>query len=158
MIEDAITAFVPKDQPLRDEVLNSLMEVLKLKQTEEADDSEKLVAVISAVTLKAVQRENPVAGRVTIDETLDLIKARLAPRPPPPSTSACLPALTTSPPHAPPPPPPSSSACLPALITPRPSPSSCLHLRMPPRPHHSSTPRPSPSSLHLRVPPGNHHS
>ncbi|KAL1496731.1 hypothetical protein AB1Y20_014324 [Prymnesium parvum] len=83
-IEDAITAFVPKDQPLRDEVLNSLMEVLKLEQTEEADDSEKLVAVISAVTLKAVQRENQtgrrsvsVAGRVTIDETLDLIKIAL---------------------------------------------------------------------------------
>ena len=42
-----------------------------------------MMAVVSAVTLKAVQRENKtgrrsvsVAGRVTVDETLDLIKAR----------------------------------------------------------------------------------
>jgi len=55
--------------------------VLKLQVGPEADDSDKMMAVISAVTLKAVQRENKtgrrsvsVAGRVTIDETLDLIK------------------------------------------------------------------------------------
>jgi len=80
-IEDEITGFVPTDQPLRDEVLSVLVQILKLGVPPDADDNDKLMAVISAVTLKAVQRENTtgrrsvsVAGRVTIDETLDLIK------------------------------------------------------------------------------------
>ena len=49
-----------------------------------SEDSDKLMAIMSAVSLRSVQRENTtgrrsvsVAGRVTIDETLDLIKVRL---------------------------------------------------------------------------------
>jgi len=82
-MEDAVMLFVPTDQPLRDEVLNTLVKLLKLEVGANADDSDKLMAVISAVTLKAVQKENntrrsvSVAGRVTIDETHDLIKVVL---------------------------------------------------------------------------------
>ena len=120
-IEDAITAFVPPDQPMRDEYLDQLVKVgravlqllicvplrtgslarqtltpveyqvcsvvsaqiLKLNMGGSEEDADKLMAVISAVTLRIVQRENATgrrsvshAGRVTVDETLDLIKVR----------------------------------------------------------------------------------
>uniref|UniRef100_A0A7S3AFE2 Uncharacterized protein n=1 Tax=Haptolina ericina TaxID=156174 RepID=A0A7S3AFE2_9EUKA len=80
-IEDAITAFVPPDQPMRDEYLDQLVKILKLNMGGSEEDADKLMAVISAVTLRIVQRENATgrrsvshAGRVTVDETLDLIK------------------------------------------------------------------------------------
>jgi len=80
-IDEAINTFVPHDQPLRDETLDILCKMLKIDETTVADDNEKLMAINAAVSLRVVQKENQtdrrsmsVAGRVTIDDTLDLIK------------------------------------------------------------------------------------
>ena len=108
-IEDAVIAFVPGDEPQRSAVLSALAKVpavppacpgrattptarlaqmLNVEVSDQAEDGEKIAAVVSSATLRAVQNESShratvsmsMAGqqrRVTIDDTLDLVKVVL---------------------------------------------------------------------------------
>jgi len=79
-VDSSVNSFVPTSEPQRAETLLMLMQMMKLVQPETSPDSEEMVElIIHAVTLKIVQQENNVgrrsiSRRITVDETLDLVK------------------------------------------------------------------------------------
>jgi len=78
-IEDAVQAFLPKDQPLRDETIHTLGEMMKVDLSKMSEDGELVNAIVSAATLRVVQQSQRAsfAGanhRMSADDTLDIIK------------------------------------------------------------------------------------
>ena len=84
-IEDAVMAFIPKDQPFREEAIETLAKMMQVDLKPFSDDADMIGAIVSAATFRVVRAENASGrrsqtsvsmsgGRVSIDDTLDMIK------------------------------------------------------------------------------------
>ena len=80
-IEEAVIAFLPRDQPFRDVAIDILAKMLSVETSQLGDEDELVGAIVSAATLRVVQRpsgrgrsRSSVSRRLSVDDTLDLIK------------------------------------------------------------------------------------
>lgn len=83
-VEDAVIAFLPHDEPMRSEAMEMLAKMMKVNLGSLADDADMVGALVQAATMRIVQNEAPRrssaavsragAGRVSVDDTLDMIK------------------------------------------------------------------------------------
>lgn len=86
-IEQAVITFLPKDQPFRDETINTLAKMMSVDLQSMHEDEEFVNAIVSAATLRAVQKDATsgrgsrasVSGgagnrRMSADDTLDIVK------------------------------------------------------------------------------------
>jgi len=78
-IEEAVQSFLPRDQPMRDETIQTLGEMMKVDLSKMNEDHELVNAIVSAATLRVVQQSQrgSVGGanhRMSADDTLDIIK------------------------------------------------------------------------------------
>jgi len=74
-----VVAFLPNDQPLRDETIHTLAEMMKVDIKSFSEDDQFVNAIVSSATLRVVQQSQrtSVAGqnhRMSADDTLDIIK------------------------------------------------------------------------------------
>ena len=82
-IEDAVIEFLPRDEPMRSQAMETLSSMMKVDTSRCGEESEMVGALVEAATLRVVSREqvsgrrsqtSVSGGRVTVDDTLDLIK------------------------------------------------------------------------------------
>jgi len=79
-IEDAVINFLPRDEPMRSQAMDTLAKMMSVDVRKLGDEDEMVAALVQAVTMRIAQAEAPrrssaSAGRVsTADETLDMIK------------------------------------------------------------------------------------
>jgi len=84
-IEESVQEFIPKDEPLRSETINTLAKMMKVDLSSMDNDEEMINAVTMAATLRVVQKEavsrssrvsTSGAGnrRMSADDTLDIVK------------------------------------------------------------------------------------
>jgi len=82
-IEDCVVKFIPTDEPLRSEAIETLAKMMNVDLRSFGDDSEMVGAIVSAATLRVANKEHQSGrrsmssvsgGRVSVDDTLDMIK------------------------------------------------------------------------------------
>jgi len=85
-IEDAVMEFLPKSEPFRAEAIDMLAKMMQIDISKCGEDSELEGALVAAATLRVVKAENVGGrrssaarasmggGRVSMDDTLDMIK------------------------------------------------------------------------------------
>jgi len=82
-IEDCVMKFIPNDEPLRSEAIETLAKMMNVDLRSFGDDSEMVGAIVSAATLRVANKEHQSGrrsmssvsgGRVSVDDTLDMIK------------------------------------------------------------------------------------